>query len=314
MMHRLSDWKIYRFFVMVFLGVSVQMAVSSESSANENLTLAKNYYRLGKMHFSKKEYVKALEMFQYAFKITSRNELLFNIALCYEGKGELKNALKYLRQYRKLIPGDKNQVNSRIIDIYRRLKSTYVELNGGISGSEIFINGISAGKLPEDKLLKVAPDREFVLEVNHSGYTRFVRKLKVTPGTIFRVDVRMNPQKVKTPGLKITQDNKSSLMPAYLKVGLFTLVPAVVAVVTGVQALKWNSEVEKLNEEGLSSTSAEKKAMYYAVATDILGLSSAALAVWTVYLFTTGDKKTPSVVPSVGIDGHGAVFNIGGRF
>src|SRR5258706_16478997 len=103
------------------IGVVVVCAAAGAARAqqhrrgDENEARARELYQKGLTHYDLTEYDRAIEEFKQAYELSSRPELLFNLAQTYRAKKDAVQALHFYRTYLKLKPGAANRVEVETI-------------------------------------------------------------------------------------------------------------------------------------------------------------------------------------------------------
>lgn len=290
-----------RFFLIILI-VNI---ISVRVSAQEKTSPAKNYYKIGKFHFTSKNYEKALQMFLKAFEYSGRTELFFNIAVCYEETGDIQNAVHYYKKHRKAFPTEKTFVNSKLITLYKLIKDTKLRITGGPPEAKVFINGIFSGNLPLSEALQVRPGIKIPVRIVAVGYDEFNEKIVIRPGVTHTLNVVMFKKsvlEVKTIHPKAGSPVESGGYSNSFfnkKVGLFTATGVLLAggIVTGLLAVKYNNEYKDNLDRNQSTDSSSKKALFFAASTDLL---IGASIVTLIFAIISDVPKSATVIPVKG--------------
>lgn len=155
---------------------------------------ARRLYKAGSERFDARDFTNAATMFQHAYELSHRKELLYNIGVCHRELGELEPALDSFRQYLAFAGPDGNNaeaVRQQIADLERlvpaklevhsRGKTAHLTLDGTAAGNTPFATTLPAGTHvlvasgagPEDRLslALVAGERRLV-EVGRAPRTK----------------------------------------------------------------------------------------------------------------------------------------------
>jgi tetratricopeptide (TPR) repeat protein len=102
------------------------LLLASPVAAEETITheLARKHYDIGKSYYEIANYAQALEEFKKAYALQPLAGLIFNMGRCYEGLGDLKQAITQYRLYLSKLPPDSANrpvVELRIKNLERRI-------------------------------------------------------------------------------------------------------------------------------------------------------------------------------------------------
>ncbi len=92
--------------VVVLWILAGSVALAAVSPEEEQVKLAKIHFAAGVAYYNQERFVKAIEEFKEAYRVSHRIPILFNIARCYELLGNTGEALSWLHQYQSLLPPD----------------------------------------------------------------------------------------------------------------------------------------------------------------------------------------------------------------
>ena len=87
---------------MLVLMLSVSIASAQPRSAPpmaDDIEAAKAHFAAGSAYYEQANYQDALKEFNEALRLSKRNDLLYNIAMCYERLNQLDNAIAALQRY-----------------------------------------------------------------------------------------------------------------------------------------------------------------------------------------------------------------------
>jgi len=103
-----------------FAAASAPMLAHAQPS-EADLTLAKQYFVLGKTYYQQANYEQALEAFQQSYKHSDKAALLYNIGKCHEALGQLEPAIDSYERYLKEEGKTDSTVQARIRNLKARL-------------------------------------------------------------------------------------------------------------------------------------------------------------------------------------------------
>jgi tetratricopeptide (TPR) repeat protein len=100
-------------------------AVAPAAALTEDEERAKAHFLAGQSYYDQASYADALKEFNEAYRISKRPALLYNIARCNEGLGDLDKAVASLQDYLAQAPNadDREAVQQRIKNLQDRLAS-----------------------------------------------------------------------------------------------------------------------------------------------------------------------------------------------
>lgn len=87
-----------------FSGTTASLAHANASSASDAKQKAKELFERGNDYLNRKDYPRAAEEFEAAYKLLPDDTMLFNLAYVYQLKGDRKLAIDYYQRYLKAIP------------------------------------------------------------------------------------------------------------------------------------------------------------------------------------------------------------------
>jgi len=112
---------------MLVLMLSVSIASAQPRSAPpmaDDIEAAKAHFAAGSAYYEQANYQDALKEFNEALRLSKRNDLLYNIAMCYERLNQLDNAIAALQRYLREKPNapDRVLIHTRIAALQQRKK------------------------------------------------------------------------------------------------------------------------------------------------------------------------------------------------
>jgi tetratricopeptide (TPR) repeat protein len=113
----------------LILAVLVLVAAVPAAGLTEEEERAKAHFLAGQSYYEQASYADALKEFGEAFRISHRPALLYNIARCYEGMGQLDKAVENLQSYLQATPqaDDREAIQSRIKNLQDRMQTAATE-------------------------------------------------------------------------------------------------------------------------------------------------------------------------------------------
>ncbi|MDX2054486.1 MAG: PEGA domain-containing protein [Polyangiaceae bacterium] len=208
--------KVYRY--MSFALLLQQMAMSGAVFAQETPTapevpsltdtlkgMPKADYVSGKILYEDGDFAGALVKFESAYRASNDPRLLWNVAVCHKALRHYAEVLRLLRVYEKdagayLSADDKEDV-SRLMTAIVPLVSS-VNVSGTPADAEVFLDGVSVGRLPLTAPLLVDIGKRQV-SVKKSGYKEFTQALEISGDEKLNVSVTL--EKVVTQGTLIVR-------------------------------------------------------------------------------------------------------------
>jgi len=115
-------------FVVLAISVGTGEALAREKAGGEkpamNTEVAKAHHETAKKHFRLSNFEEALVQFKMAYKYAPLPKLLFNIAACHEGLGNLKEARDTYWLFLQKMPGTSHRsvVEARLENLTKRLE------------------------------------------------------------------------------------------------------------------------------------------------------------------------------------------------
>jgi|GEM_PF-3002709 len=108
--------KIARALVVLMLLFGTASAQRSAQPLADDIEAAKAHFAAGSAYYEQANYQDALKEFNEALRLSKRNDLLYNIALCLERLNQLDGAISALQRYLREKPNapDRNLIQTRI--------------------------------------------------------------------------------------------------------------------------------------------------------------------------------------------------------
>ncbi len=159
---------------------------------------------LGKAAYKKKRWDDAIAAFEGAYEADPLPKFLFNMARCYEKKGDPARASHYFERYLKADPRakDKKRVKALAKMLRVRLKKEFSQAqvtskpDGAFVRVRLESGDIVEGTTPFSEWLPFGTHR---LEVTKDGYQRFGRELVVQPKTTATAEVLLQKKEAPKP-------------------------------------------------------------------------------------------------------------------
>ncbi len=164
-----------------FWGIWLVAGLLLVSEALASPSVAARLFREGREAFRQMRYRDAASAFQKAHDLEPRPFLLYNIALCHEKEGDFRTALEYYERYLQAVPGERQNLAAHLRKLQEQLPATLV-LRGGVAGSDVWLDGSHAGRLPLETL-PLPTGRPVKLRVVMSGYRPFETTLQTETST-----------------------------------------------------------------------------------------------------------------------------------
>jgi tetratricopeptide (TPR) repeat protein len=332
--------KVFTIFLLVMV---IPTGIHAKKPTKRVVKLAKNLYRTAKLYFDDKNYEEALHNFKKAYKLSKRAELLFNIAFCYEKLRKPKNAILYLKVYKRRFPQESLVVDKKINQLTKMFNNSFVNINGGIVGSVVLIDGKISGKLPLKKPVRVIPNvsHEIIVKSKHSK--SFQRTVTVKAGRTLVVTVSLKVKETENPKifpkLKISKrqnviiksvDEKkhetsfeisTGRKSAIIIIGILGGASLIAGSVSGYLALDSIKKYDEAKEDGLVDdlSSHEDDARLYAHISDGAFLFGAVAISTAAIIYFTSPKKSSNSLAVFPIlyqsqEGTSVALGISGRF
>jgi tetratricopeptide (TPR) repeat protein len=163
-------------------------------TAAEEPGTAAEHFRTGRRHFLQKHFAEALTLFQKAYQLEPRDFLLFNIALCLERLERPAEAITHYRWYLRRVPAETEAIEVRIRELQRHLEPSRIRIEGGIPGSDVWVDGHFAGQLPLKHPIWGSPGSRITLRVLKTGYHPYQTTLQAQAGTAVQLTISQVPQ------------------------------------------------------------------------------------------------------------------------
>jgi len=155
---------------------------------------ARQNFLAGIEHFRAHRYRDAIQSFQVAAQLVPSADLWFNIARSHEELSEYELAIEHYQRYLRdrVDPPDREQVEAHIESLRERAEAARaaaqsaptegtLRLSANRDGSEVQLDGASAGQTPWDQPRDVTPGRHR-LAVLREGYVPFRSEVSVEAG------------------------------------------------------------------------------------------------------------------------------------
>src|SRR6185436_7087954 len=132
----------------LFLSLPATRALAQPEDGGAQVDLARRHFQSAGAYFEEGRYDEAAREFLETWKLAPRPDLLFNVAHCYLRKGDAARAIGYFERYLADLPvaKDREAIERQVAELKRRVGTVRVE--GAPAGSEVVVDGVSAGAAP----------------------------------------------------------------------------------------------------------------------------------------------------------------------
>jgi tetratricopeptide (TPR) repeat protein len=126
------------------------LAPAARGDEAETTDLARRHYQSGSAYFEEGRFEEAAREFRESYRLSPRTELLFNIAKCFDKKGDAARALDAYRFYLAQAPHapDLLAIQSKMKELETQVGRVLVE--GAPLGAELRVDGVPIGHAPLD--------------------------------------------------------------------------------------------------------------------------------------------------------------------
>jgi hypothetical protein len=137
----------------LLIGLSLPAVATAQNRTQDKLAKARDHFNRAKKYFDQKQYESALKELEAAYLLDPKPQIVYNIGLVHEKRGDLESAIRYFRSYLLQKPKAKNRkkVKRRIKQLTARMKrnpSGYIEVTSDPSGATVRISGRVVGQTP----------------------------------------------------------------------------------------------------------------------------------------------------------------------
>lgn len=244
-------------------------------------------FQEGQAAYSAGDYDLALEKWQYAYELSQRAALLYNIAQAYSRLGRVsdeKAALEAFVEAEGSPPELVSVATERLRSIESRIARTALRIEGAVVGAEVYIDGEHVGTLPLEGPIRVPPGRHRV-KAEAEGYVDAVATIIVQAGDTVPVELLFEPIVTREAGKKLST-------PALILWAGGGAVLAGGAILGGLALGKADGAVE--------GTSAADSARGMALGADIMiGAGAAAVVAGVIVQVVHGKKNRRDSSPDV---------------
>lgn len=244
-------------------------------------------FQEGQAAYSAGDYDLALEKWQYAYELSQRAALLYNIAQAYSRLGRVsdeKAALEAFVEAEGSPPELVSVATERLRSIESRIARTALRIEGAVAGAEVYIDGEHVGTLPLEGPIRVPPGRHRV-KAEAEGYVDAVATVIVQAGDTVPVELLFEPIVTREAGKKLST-------PALILWAGGGAVLAGGAILGGLALGKADGAVE--------GTSAADSARGMALGADIMiGAGAAAVVAGVIVQVVHGKKNRRDSSPDV---------------
>jgi hypothetical protein len=98
---------------------------------------AQELFEQGLIAYKDERYAQALVHFLDSYDLNPLDELLYNIAYCYEQIGQPKKAVEYYRQYLESVPEDEEKERAKVMAKIEELEGGEEDEEGGTKGKKL---------------------------------------------------------------------------------------------------------------------------------------------------------------------------------
>lgn len=288
--------------LVLFVALSLSV-VAPDRVAAQSENMAKNHYLAGKSYYQQGRYTESIREFEEAHRLSSKPELLYNIAQAYEKLGNLAQAVKYLEQYLEA-PDLSNRmaVEEHLKNLKARLKVTGIQVTCKELDAIVLLDNNEIGRTPLRGNLLVKPGFHEV-KVTKKGYISYSAFVTVSPGKVVVVRAQLKPiQAASGPiggeaATDYTDTSKRKRLWTWVALGVAGAA-AVTAGVTGGLALSEADKAQTKDDEAADS------ARTLALVSDItLGVAVAGAVAAVVLFFVEGrsaERPKSALIPVIG--------------
>jgi len=289
----------------------VILALTSPAAAQSD-ELAKGHYMAGKAYYDQARYAEAIREFEEAYRLSPKNDLLFNIAQAHERAGHLDKAVEYLKRYlADASVKDRASVSERLRNLEARLQQTGITLQANVDGATVEVDGKAVGKTPLSAPIQASPGSH-ELKVSREGYLPFSAFISVSAGSMVTVNAKLTPGESAGQSAPTPRAHRRGYTWTWVTGGVAAALLITCAVTGGLALGKAGDAVAVTPRDESKADSARKLALISDVT---LGVGLAAAATATVLFFyerkwNREAQPRTVVAPYVGRD----VAGIGARF
>lgn len=181
------------------LSLGLALALPSASAAADRKAAA-SHFQKGIQLFQAEDFAAALIEFRAAYDTAPSFEVLYNIALCQARLAKHAAAVSsfeaYLSDGGSRVSKERRKVVSRLLE-EARAKTALVTIISSIEGTEVFIDGVSAGFTPLIKLLTESGSRTF--RAVREGYHPAEEVQELAAGQTTTLQLELKPIAASAP-------------------------------------------------------------------------------------------------------------------
>lgn len=169
----------------MFRALALVVVLAGAAAARADSTdLARRHYQSGSAYFEEGRYDEAAREFRESYRLAPRVDLLFNIAKCFDKKGDAARAVEAYRTYLDGAPGAADVVAIRATVDALAAKVGTVRLEGAPLGAEVRVDGEAIGHAPLEKPLTATAGRRRIEARPIDGAPRVVEVDVVAGGEV----------------------------------------------------------------------------------------------------------------------------------
>jgi hypothetical protein len=297
----------------VYITMSLMLVTSLLSNAAEsadttatanNVTKASDHFRRGIELFDEADYARALFEFERAYQAAPHFQIRYNLAMCQLSLKDYASALSSMETYvaegqDKISEDRRTEVDLLISELRGRVGLVTILVN--VAGARVRVGDRELGLTPLAPGQYVNIGRHRVI-VEKDGYLRHEQPLEVEARQKFEIKVEIKPRPVPqvanadSIGLLTTAPPPPDRTAFWTTLGITGALGAG-AVTTGILALSAKSDLDDALSarpgDSNAIASAQSRVDSFALATDILLISTAVSAGLTIFFWFDSDSDSP---------------------
>jgi len=290
-------------------------AFADDEGLKELKKHAKQHFKNGLALYDEKAYELAINEFMESYRIYPFDQILYNIALCYDHTHQYVEAMKYYMMYieeaSKISAKMMKTISERLDDLSRFIGSLEITVN--VIDAEVIVDGVTVGMSPIAGIPVVTGEHEVI--VRKAGFHQGSKKVTVISGNLTQVSIVLMKEQVILPTVK---DPHRKLHPAifYTAVSLFG-VSTIIAIATGVRAYETDKEIGSMYDDEPWEYLGDRRRSL-SVAADVMTAFAVVFGATSVvlYFFTRFKMKRekPQIYPAAVVARGGFAIGWGGTF
>lgn len=174
---------------------------AEEQQADDDTVAAKKYFQWALTLYKQARYSEAIAKFEEAYRLKPHPTIFFNIGRCYEQLGDIPRALKYYRDYLRVVPEakDRETVTDAITNLERRLREQGVQQLSVLtepSGARVSVDGRYFGLSP--LALELKPGNHLVSLVK-DGFEQVDKGIVLSAEKSLELNISLTAKAPATP-------------------------------------------------------------------------------------------------------------------